>query len=157
MALTLPKWARLDSASVTTSSANPADAGPYTKTELVNTRDASTHDVTTVDGHKVTVNNSSTTGNHLTGEYDDRSRAYVMGLITEFDRERQAKEDIRANHRNFNRLMTLLFSFLGGLLITYGLYHGWFGAWGPKIGPYSFVVTVGGDILITAYSFLKRY
>jgi hypothetical protein len=72
------------------------------------------------------------------------------GAIT----EREKRENSRANHRNFNRLLTLLGAVLIGLVLTYASQKGII----PKtLAPYTFVITVLLDSTFTAYALYKHY
>ena len=64
---------------------------------------------------------------------------------------------MRANHRNFNRMLTLTFTLIAGLAITFLLTTGALGAFGVMLAPYSFVITVAGDTILTAYALIKHY
>jgi hypothetical protein len=73
-------------------------------------------------------------------------------------------EDIRANHRNFNRMMTLFGALAIGLCVTFLLtnpqYLGLLGLSPAQVKPfvpYAFVITVFLDSAITAYSYIKHY
>jgi hypothetical protein len=72
------------------------------------------------------------------------------------DRDRQKTEDSRANHRNFNRMLTLVGAMVIGLIVTYGLYHGWIPD-GKALGPYSFTITIAMDTGLALYGLIKRY
>ena len=72
------------------------------------------------------------------------------------DRERQTREDYRANKRNFNRMLTVLTALFVGLAITWTLQnlpipHG------HILGEYSFVITVAFDVLVTGWSWIRHY
>ena len=85
-------------------------------------------------------------------------------VIMEVNAQRQAVEDVRANHRNFNRMMTLLGALLIGLVVTWLLQHpatlASIGV-GPKtckmLAPYSFVITVMMDSTLAAYALIRHY
>lgn len=71
--------------------------------------------------------------------------------------ERQRLEDIRANHRNLNRMLTLIGALMIGLVVTYVLTHGYLGHVGVALAPYAFVITVLLDSSLAAYSFIRHY
>lgn len=85
-------------------------------------------------------------------------------LRTETDTKRQMIEDKRANHRNLNRMLTLLGALVIGIIVTYSLTH-------PKIlmaagvapttikfmAPYTFIITVALDSTLALYSFIRHY
>jgi hypothetical protein len=137
--------------------ANPADKDDVTRTNLVNTFDQTEHDVTTVKGHRVDIDRQTETGNRTTGQYDDRFNDQVMTLIESFDRDRQAKEDARANHRNFNRMLVLLVALVAGFVVVWTLNSGLMGSLGPVLAPYAFVITVLLDSGLALYSYIRKY
>lgn len=78
--------------------------------------------------------------------------------------ERQRAEDIRANKRNFNRMMTLLGALLIGLVVTWMLSHplvlGSFGiapSTAKMLAPYSFTITILLDSSLALYSYVRKY
>jgi len=93
-----------------------------------------------------------------------RLSKHTLDLINAKDIRRQRMEEVRANHRNLNRMLTLLAALVIGLVVTYGLSNMGF----PFIGihfpamvkswaPYAFVITVALDSFLAAYSYLKHY
>ena len=135
------------------------DSGPAATdgTHVTITNDGTTHDQTNIDDGQVTYNSDKSNDQRVSGRWPVAADQHVRQLTETAEDQRQQIENTRANHRNFNRVMTLLFTLVAGLLITYGLYHSWFGAWGPAIGPYSFVITVTGDFFLTLYALLRHY
>lgn len=84
--------------------------------------------------------------------------------IEQVNRDRQIVEDNRANHRNFNRMMTLFGALMIGLVLTFLLTHPTIlASWGiaPKltatIQPYTFVITILLDSSLALYSFVRKY
>lgn len=78
-------------------------------------------------------------------------------VVVHRDAERQAIEDERANKRNFNRLLTLIGALVIGLFVTYSLEHGWYGAFGTTLAPYSFCITILLDSALAVYGLVKHY
>ena len=85
-------------------------------------------------------------------------------VVTQRDIERQAKEDTRANHRNFNRLLTLLTAWALTFFITWGFQTHSFVSWGwltstqaKTLAPYSFFVIITLDSALALYGMIKRY
>jgi len=129
----------------------PEDGEPVTRTSYTDKLHEVTDQSTTVDGHKVTFNDTTTTTEHAAGEFDDR----VRNLIRDEDEKRQAIEDKRANHRNRNRLYTLIGAMVIGLIVVWGLQH--LGPVGMKLAPYSFIITVLFDSTLTVYALIRKY
>lgn len=122
---------------------------PVTRTSYTQTRDQTTHEVKTVNGHDVQVDVQADTNDRLTGEFDDR----VMRLIKRAETERQQIEDLRANRRNRNRFLTLIVALVMGFLTPIGL-----NAMGLVwLLPYAFAIILVPDALITAWAYVKRY
>src|SRR5450755_2210931 len=94
--------------------AEPISATRYTETD--HTVSDSTQ---VVNGHHVDVTSTEDTHSTVNGEFDDRAAEFVNGLIRDAENKRQAIEDVRANHRNFNRLLTLLGAIVLGIIVTY--------------------------------------
>jgi hypothetical protein len=81
-----------------------------------------------------------------------------MDLVNGVLRDRQQAEDVRANKRNFNRMMTLLGALVIGLVVTYSLGHDWYGAWASHtLAPYAFTITILLDSSLALYSYVKKY
>jgi hypothetical protein len=77
---------------------------------------------------------------------------------------RQQAEDIRANHRNFNRMMTMFGALVIGLVVTFLLTHPtlfqMFGLTPGQVkpfAPYAFTITILLDSAITMYSYIRHY
>lgn len=136
-------------------SAPQTDATP--QTDVTVTNDSESHNTTHLAGDTVTYDGTKTDTTRTAGTWPASADAHVREIVENAEDERQKIENTRANHRNFNRVMTLLFTLVAGLIITFGLYHSWFGSWGPAIGPYSFVITVTGDFFLTLYALLRHY
>lgn len=85
------------------------------------------------------------------------ARDVAIAVVDQRDKDRQMVEDSRANHRNANRMLTLIFALLIGLAVTYSLQQGWWGHMSKPLAPYSFVITVLMDSSLAAYSLIKKY
>lgn len=120
----------------------PAD---YTRNVNV-TRQTSEH----VHGKQTTVHSETKTDDVTNGVFDNR----VMELFNGAIQEREARENKRANHRNFNRLMTLFGAVVIGLIVTYMSVHGVIPAW---LAPYTFVITVLLDSTFSLYALIRHY
>lgn len=127
------------------------------QTDVTVTNDRNSHDVTRIAGDTVTRDATDTRSTSVHGQWPAEADEHVRNLIHQAEKERQEIEDVRANHRNHNRLYTLVFTLLAGLFITFALSHGWLGTFGIKLAPYSFVITVAGDTLLTGYALYKHY
>lgn len=124
------------------------------------------HTVTTMDGNTVTVHSEKETKDVYDGTADARYAKFsaeVNKLIQTREEERQAIEDKRANHRNFNRFITLVFTIVIGIMVTYMLgkdgIPGVFQLphWVMGFAPYSFCITVTMDLFLTGYAFIRHY
>ena len=89
---------------------------------------------------------------------------YVMAEIARQDAARQSVEDARANHRNLNRMLTLLGALFIGLALTFMFTHptilesvGVPASTMKTFEPYTFVITIFLDSSLAAYSFFKKY
>jgi hypothetical protein len=80
----------------------------------------------------------------------------VLQLINATDVRRNRLEEVRANHRNFNRMMTLAVAIVLGFAVTYGLTNNLVPD-GKALGPYSFCITVLLDTALAAYALVKHY
>lgn len=85
-------------------------------------------------------------------------------VVADVNHRRQALEDSRANHRNFNRMLTLVGALLIGLVVTWNLTtinSPMMKALGPHLSkaltPYAFVITVALDASLALYSLIKKY
>ena len=81
----------------------------------------------------------------------------AMSLVETMQTERQRIEDIRANHRNFNRMLTLIGAFVISLVLTFVLRSGILGSLGVFLAPYAFAITIGMDASFTIYAWRHRY
>lgn len=85
------------------------------------------------------------------------ARGIASDVVEKVNADRQMVEDSRANHRNFNRMLTLLFALMAGLFVTWSLQQGYWGVYSKTLAPYSFVITVLLDSSLAAYSLIKKY
>ena len=126
-------------------------------TNVTVTRNTTENEMTTIAGDTVRYDSREDRDTHVSGEWPASADAHVRGLIDSAQKEREARENVRANHRNFNRMLTLVFTLIAGLAITFALTTGALGAFGVMLAPYSFVITVAGDTCLTAYALIKHY
>jgi hypothetical protein len=112
--------------------------------------DTSRHLIEKVHGNRTTFDQETQTDDASKGVFDNRIMEVVDGALT----ARKKAEDKRANHRNFNRLMTLLGAVIIGLIVTWMSTKGYI----PKsVAPYTFVITVLLDSTFSFYALLKHY
>jgi hypothetical protein len=124
-----------------------------TPAEYSRTVDLSRHTTQHVVGNVTTVDQETQTDDKLTGEFDNR----VMELFNGAIQEREARENVRANKRNFNRMLTMVGALVIGLVVTYVLTSGALGPATKVLAPYAFVITILMDAGITAYAWIKHY
>jgi hypothetical protein len=112
--------------------------------------DTSRHLEEHVHGKRTSFSQETKTDDASKGVFDNRVIEVVDGAL----RQRKAAEDKRANHRNFNRLMTLLGAVIIGLVLTWLSVRGFI----PKsVSPYTFVITVLLDSAFSFYALLRHY
>lgn len=105
-------------------------------------------------GHQVDFQVDSTGDVELSGTFDDRVREIVNGAI----QDREARENFRANKRNFNRMLTLFGALVIGLVVTYVLTtpglipQNW-----KFLAPYTFVITIVLDSGLALYGYIRKY
>lgn len=102
--------------------------------------------------------------NHIVKRAAAETVQYVIAEVERRDAGRQVIEDQRANHRNLNRMLTLIGALLIGLALTFVFTHpailAAVGISGPVVKtlePYTFVITIFMDSSLAAYSFFKKY
>lgn len=127
--------------------------GTPTQTSYTRTTDTAESSTEVVHGHHVDVTDKRNVTTNLSGEFDDR----VMQLINGAIKEREARENERANHRNFNRMMTLFGALIIGLIVTWLLNQNVLGHDGKLLAPYSFVITILMDSGLALYGYIKHY
>lgn len=103
-------------------------------------------------------------GNQLVKRAATEGYTAALDTIHKETAIRQAAEDNRANHRNFNRMMTLFGALCIGLVVTWVLTHPQYFA---LVGlqpeqvkpflPYAFTITIFLDSGITLYSYIRHY
>lgn len=118
--------------------------------DYVRSVDMSRHTTEHVSGNNTTFTTETKTDDTANGEFDNRVLTIINGELA----SRKAAEDVRANHRNFNRLMTLLGAVLIGVVITYLATRGVIPA---PVAPYTFVITVLLDSAFSFYALLRHY
>lgn len=133
------------------------------KDEALKLLDETRSEVNQDDGKPVTLSIDEETSKHVKVRVDKR----ILDLIQATDVERQMQEEVRANHRNFNRLMTLVVAIVLGFIITYffqqdgfpilGLHHALAPASAKVLSGYSFVITVLLDAGLALYAFIRHY
>jgi hypothetical protein len=110
----------------------------------------SRHTEEEVHGGRTQFSQETKTDDTSSGDFDNRVVELVDGQI----QAREARENKRANHRNFNRELMLVMTILIGFVIVYASAHGIL----PKsFTPYSFVITVMMDLVLTTYALVRRY
>lgn len=102
--------------------------------------------------------------NHTVKRAATEAAMYITSQVKHQDAARQMVEDERANHRNLNRMLTLIGALLIGLALTYLFTHpaimmsvGFSAAFVKAVEPYTFVITIFMDSSLAAYSFFKKY
>lgn len=114
------------------------------------TVDVQRHTTEHVHGNRTSFETDTKTDDSAGGVFDNR----VITLINGELQARKDAEDKRANHRNFNRLMTLFGAVVIGLVVTYASTKGYI----PKeFAPYTFVITVLLDSTFSMYALVKHY
>lgn len=105
-------------------------------------------------GHQVDFQVDSTADVELSGSFDDRVKAIVNGAI----KEREDRENFRANKRNFNRMLTLFGALVIGLVVTFVLTTpGMIPANWKFLAPYTFVITIVLDSGLALYGYIRKY
>jgi len=144
-------------ANVTVTTVNGDNA--LNPTDYTDTVTRTSHTEETHKGHKVTVNRTVDTDETLSGSFDDRVMALVNGAIA----EREARENMRANHRNLNRMLTLFGALVIGLVVTFVLQHKGIPGlvtlpvWTMALAPYTFVITIALDSGLALYGYIRHY
>lgn len=106
-----------------------------------------------VRGHNTTFKSETDTDVKMEGRFDNHVLELVNGVV----QERERRENERANHRNLNRMLTLVGALVLGFGVTYVLNHGYLGAWSPVLAPYSFSITILMDAGLALYGLVKHY
>lgn len=110
-------------------------------------------------GHNVDFTVDTKIDDVLSGTFDDRVREIVNGVV----KEREARENERANHRNLNRMLTLFGALLIGLVVTFILTHNGIPGvvklpkWSMVLAPYTFVITILLDSGLALYGYIRHY
>jgi hypothetical protein len=112
--------------------------------------DMTRHTEEEVHGGRTQFSQETKTDDKSSGDFDNRVVQLVNGQI----KAREARENSRANHRNVNRELMLIMTILIGFVLVFLTSH----AILPKaFTPYSFVITVMMDLVLTTYALIKRY
>lgn len=134
------------------------DTGAGSGTHVTVTRDTSDHEMTTVDGDQVRYDAREDRTTRTQGEWPAEADAHVRGLIDQAQSEREARENKRANHRNFNRMLTLFGALVISFVLTWLLYYyPGLPLWAHKLAPFSFAITILMDSSFTVYALIKHY
>jgi hypothetical protein len=114
-----------------------------------------------------TVTYSADSEQHVSGVWPAEADAHVRSLINEAQRDREAIEEHRADRRNRNRLLTLAFAIVIGIIVTYFFQNDGFPVIGVRhvlpahmaviLYGYSFVVTVTLDASLALYAYIKKF
>lgn len=146
--------------SATTHSVNgsPASTEDAPETSVTVTNDNREQDTTEVNGDQVTYTAHATTDSHVAGQWPAEADAHVRQLIQEAQEKRQVIEDSRANHRNFNRMLTLVGAMVISFVLTWVLnYAHGLPAWAHTLAPFSFAITIMMDSCFTIYALIRHY
>ena len=105
-------------------------------------------------GHKVDFTVDTQVDDTLSGSFDDRVKSIVNGAI----KEREDRENTRANKRNLNRMLTLFGALVIGLVVTFVLTTpGMIPAGWKFLAPYTFVITIILDSGLALYGYIRKY
>jgi hypothetical protein len=92
------------------------------------------------------------------GAHDEQIQAMIEKHVEMINQRRQALEDQRAVRRNRNRFVSLIGALIISLMLTWTFQHGYLGPHvSAAFAPYSFVITITLDSVITMYAYLRRY
>jgi hypothetical protein len=90
--------------------------------------------------------------------HDEQIQAMIVKHVAMVNAQRQALEDTRSIRRNRNRFASLAGALLISTLLTYCFQHAYLGPHlSAMLAPYSFVITITLDSVITLYALLRRY
>jgi hypothetical protein len=121
------------------------------------TKDSERHSVTGINGDTVSFKLQRNDDSRVTGSWPSEADEHVREIISNAINEREQRENKRANHRNLNRLLTLLGALVIGLAVTFVLNSGVLGAVGVALSPYAFSITILMDSGLAVYGFIKHY
>ena len=93
----------------------------------------------------------------LPADQPDALTLHAWWVAEMTQQQRQKIEDARANYRNRNRALTLVFALIISFVLTYVFTHGLLGPTGTKLAPYSFVITILLDSTLTLYAYIRKY
>lgn len=144
--------------SKSTTDQNAPQDDPQGRTDVTVTRDSTSHDATTITDGEVRVDNSSRTDTKVSGEWPQEADRHVRGLINQAIIAREQRENVRANHRNFNRMLTLFGALVISFVLTWLLYYDHsLPMWAHKLAPFSFAITILMDSSFTVYALIRHY
>jgi hypothetical protein len=127
-------------------------------THVTITNDSQSHDQTNIDDGQVTYTANESSDTRTTGQWPVEADEHVRKLISEAQDEREARENIRANHRNLNRLLTLIGALIISFVVTWLLYYDpSLPLWAHKLAPFSFAITILMDSSFVLYSYIRHY
>lgn len=114
-----------------------------------------------VRGSRTYVDQHTEKDESLEGSFDNRTKALIDGeiedKITAAMAAREARENFRANKRNFNRMLTLFGALLIGIAVSWVLSSGLLGELGKMLSPFSFTITIAMDMGLALYGYIKKY
>lgn len=143
---------------------NTVATNSVTPTDFTREVTETTHTSETHKGHEVDFVSTRDTDVTEAGKFDDRIRKIAHGEVVNAINEREARENIRANHRNLNRMLTLFGALFIGLALTWLFQHNGipglfqFPLWFAKdYEPYTFVITIAMDSGLALYGLIRHY
>jgi hypothetical protein len=131
---------------VTTDTVTPGNV----PADYVRKLDREEHTQEHVHGNRTTFDTDTKTDDSAHGQFDNRVLTLVKGALE----SRQAVEDVRANHRNRNRIYILLTVLVMELIVPtlYGMHLL------PKFFlTYEVLAITLPDALLTVYAYLRKY
>jgi hypothetical protein len=151
---------------MTTMASHKTDvSSPATDVTVTTTENGSSE--TQLHGDQVTYTADRTDTSHVSGTWPAEADEHVRKLINEAQAEREAIEEHRADRRNRNRLLTLAFAIVIGIIVTYFFQNDGFPVIGVRhvlpahmatiLYGYSFVVTVTLDASLALYAYVKKF
>jgi hypothetical protein len=121
------------------------------------TQDDTSHGTTTLAGHRVSYESTDEQSTTVSGNWREEEDARVREMIDNVVSERERRENIRANHRNLNRMLTLFGALIIGVIVTFVLHAGWLGNTGVVLAPYAFSITILMDSGLALYGYIRHY
>lgn len=139
------------------------DTNAKPQTDVTVTNDDTSHDTTHIVDGQVTYDAHDVKTTDVHGQWPAEADEHVRNLIRQAQFEREQRENVRANHRNLNRMMTLFGALFIGLIVTYILTNdgvpGLFvlPPWSHGLIPYAFVITILMDSGLALYGYIRHY